>query len=143
MKTIQDIFFETADSARAVAAYNRAIRPMVRQTMSPSQYLHEFGMCRIACGRGVGASTWIKSRACSDDLIIVPSNYSLDVGEYNALKARITAAVTLKGVLQYHLHFNTVFVDSPTEVFTALKKDEYELAQMLRNVTQEVVMVGM
>lgn len=144
MKTIQDIFFETADSVRAIAAYNRMIRPDVKQFYTPVQYAKEYCTCRIYCGRQSGASSWIRSRARCDDLIITYSldmaNYMKDNGILNGAKVISCQSDLIWKKSASSVHYHTIWVDNSDFVFKKISFDQF--MDLLAGAADEFVFVG-
>lgn len=126
MKTIQDVFFETADSVRAIAAYNRMIRPDLKQLLTPVAYAKEFCTCQISCGRQSGASSWIAYRARPSDLVVVCSVAMAEHLKKDLLyDATVVSCQSDLAKISGHEHYNTVWVDNPTFVFERITLDRF------------------
>lgn len=123
--TNHEAFFAIADSARSLvlSRCNQRFTSNIHDG-----YPEEFRTCKICCGRQVGSSSWIASRATNNDLIVVANyemaNYMSAVVHNNPAIVPISK-INARNIAEWNTVFDTTFVDNPSLVFSKMPERNF------------------
>lgn len=140
-------FFLAVDSLIILNKLNRELFYDKIKHIGDISFANEFGTVHVNCGRRIGKTEYIKSRATENDLVIV-FNQHVKQTIFNGCKATIACAFEFKDKKSIEKFiekndlskFKSIFIDEPELVFKDINKED--LYALLADKNKTFILLG-